>query len=132
MFHALNGPHGLALRSLTQTDSHHVKIARTITHIRENYSQPLTVEDLAQDAGMSEPVFHRAFKIITGSSPHQYLKSTRLHRAKSLIISDGLPVGVAARQVGYENPAHFSREFKKYFSVSPKAAQSSGYLPVDI
>lgn len=132
LFHALNGPHGQALRSLTQVDSHHGKIARSIVNIRENYAQPISVDDMAREAGMSEPVFHRAFKAITGSSPHQYLKTTRLHRAKGLIVSDGLPVGDAARRVGYDNPAHFSREFKKHFKVSPKAAQSAGYMPIDI
>lgn len=132
LFHALNGPHGDALRALTQPDSHYEKIARSIVNIRTNYAQPLAVDDLARDAGMSAPVFHRAFKAITGSSPHQYLKTTRLHRAKGLIVSDGLKVGDAAYQVGYDNPAHFSREFKRHFNVSPKAAQSSGYMPIDI
>ncbi|SFL32522.1 AraC family transcriptional regulator [Shimia haliotis] len=131
-FHALQGPHGLALRSMTQTDSHHDKISRSIARIRENYTEDLTVEDLARDAAMSTSVFHRAFKDITGSSPHQYLKTTRLHRAKGLIVSHGFPVGEAARRVGYDNPAHFSREFKKLFNVSPKAAQMAGYQEIDI
>lgn len=131
-FHALSGPHGVALRSMTQADSHHDKIGRSIVHIRENYAQSFSVDDLARKAGMSAPVFHRAFKDITGSSPHQYLKTTRLHRAKGFIVSEGMPVGEAARRVGYENPAHFSREFKKHFKVSPKAAQTSGYMPIDI
>lgn len=132
LYHALNGPHGEPLRALTRTDSHQDRIARTIVNIRENYAHPFSVDDLAREAGMSAPVFHRAFKAITGSSPHQYLKTTRLHRAKGFIIFDGLPVGEAARRVGYDNPAHFSREFKKHFRVSPKAAQSSGYVPIDI
>jgi AraC-like DNA-binding protein len=132
LFHALNGPHGAALRALTHTDSHYERISRTIVQIRENYARPFSVDDMAKQAGMSTPVFHRAFKSITGSSPHQYLRTTRLHRAKGLIVSDGLPIGEAARQVGYDNPAHFSREFKKHFNVSPKAAQTSGYMPIDI
>lgn len=130
-FHCLQGPHGSALRALTQVDSQFERIAKTITDIRQNYATPLRIEDLAREAGMSEPVFHRAFKAITGASPHRYLKTTRLHRAKGLILAENLPVAEAARQVGYENAAHFSREFKKHFKVSPKDAQSAGYRPID-
>ncbi|MCV6587019.1 MAG: AraC family transcriptional regulator [Marinibacterium sp.] len=132
MFHALSGPHGDALRALTRNDSHQDRISRTIARIRQDYAHPFSVDDLARDAGMSAPVFHRAFKAITGSSPHQYLQTTRLHRAKGFILFDGLPVAEAARRVGYDNPAHFSRAFKKHFKVSPKAAQNSGYVPIDV
>ena len=81
---------------------------------------------------MSVPVFHRAFKAITGTSPLQYLKATRLGRAKGLILAEGLPANEAAHRVGYDNPSHFSREFKKHFSVSPRDARSAGYMPIDI
>lgn len=132
LFHALNGPHGAALRALAQSDTHAERIARSITHIREEYAHPITVEDLAQRAGMSAPVFHRAFRNMTGSSPLQYLKATRLNRAKGLIVAEGSPVGEAARQVGYENTAHFSREFKKHFGVSARDAKDAGYMAIDI
>ena len=131
-FHCLKGPHGPALRALTQVDSHFERIAKTIAEIREHYAQSLRVDDLARQAGMSEPVFHRAFRAITGVSPLQYLKSTRLQRAKGLILAENMPVAEAARRVGYENAAHFSREFKKHFKVSPKEARTSGYQPIDI
>ncbi|WP_156024008.1 helix-turn-helix domain-containing protein, partial [Thioclava indica] len=42
------------------------------------------------------------------------------------------PVNEAARRVGYDNPSHFSREFKKHFGVSPRDARSAGYMPIDI
>lgn len=131
-FHTLCGPHGVALRALCQTESYFSRIAQTVAKIRKEYKQSLPVEALAREAAMSEPVFHRAFKSITGLSPHQYLKTTRLHRAKEFIIVGGRSVGEAARMVGYDDPAHFSREFKKHFKVSPKEAQLSGYLPIDI
>jgi len=132
LFHALNGPHGTALRALAQSDTHAERIARSITHIREEFAQPITVEDLADLAGMSTPVFHRAFRNMTGSSPLQYLKATRLNRAKGLIVAEGTPVGEAARQVGYENTAHFSRAFRKHFGVSARDAKDAGYMAIDI
>lgn len=132
LFHALNGPHGGALQALAKADSHFERVSRSIVHIREHYPQNITVDALADTAGMSAPVFFRAFKSITGSSPLQYLKATRLSRAKGLLLEGSVGVAEAAHRVGYENAAHFSREFKKHFHVSPKEAQSSGYVPIDV
>ena len=132
LFHALRGPHGGVLHSLARENSHAERISRSITVIRSRYFENLSIDELAGEAGMSPSVFHRAFKTMTGSSPHQYLKATRLQRAKGFLLAQGLPVGEAARKVGYENPAHFSREFKKYFRVSPQNAQKSMYTPVDL
>ncbi|MBO9473974.1 MULTISPECIES: AraC family transcriptional regulator [unclassified Shimia] len=132
LFHALKGPHGGALQALAQSDSHYDRVARSITRIRESYAENLNVDALAETAGMSAPVFYRAFKSITGSSPLQYLKATRLSRAQGLLLEGKIGVAEAARRVGYENAAHFSREFKKHFQVSPKEAQGAGYHPIDL
>ena len=68
---------------------------------------------------MSVPTFHDHFRAITGTSPMQYVKSTRLHQARLLMLHDGLKASVAAVRVGYESPSQFSREFKRYFGVTP-------------
>lgn len=132
LYHAIQGPYGAALRALAQVDSHFDRVSRSITLIREHYRDPISVEEMAQEAGMSAPVFHRAFKNVTGSSPHQYLKVTRLNRAKGFILTDGVPVSEVARRVGYDNAAHFSRAFRSHFGVSPRNARESGYTPIDI
>ncbi|MCG7492641.1 AraC family transcriptional regulator [Thalassobius sp. Cn5-15] len=132
LYHALQGPHGSALRAIGQVDSHFDRIARCISQIREHYAEPISIDDMAQTAGMSSAVLHRAFKNVTGASPHQYLTATRLNRAKGMIIADGLPVAEAARQVGYDSAAHFSRAFRKHFGVSPRDARDAGYSPIDI
>lgn len=64
---------------------------------------------------MSVPTFHRRFKAVTQMTPIQYLKSTRLHQARLLMIRSGLTAAAAASYVGYESPLQFSREFKKAF-----------------
>ena len=131
-FCALNGPHGDALRALAGKDTHLARLSAVIAGMRQNYTHTLRVDDLAQDAGMSPALFFRSFKTVTGISPHQYIKMTRLHRAKGMILAEGLSVTDAARRVGFESVPHFSREFKKVFKVSPKAAQMSGYTPIDV
>lgn len=131
LFHAIQGPHGPSLRALAREDTHHGRVSQSIITIRENYAAPLSVDALAREAGMSGPVFHRAFKAVTGTSPLQYLKATRLARAKGFILAQGMPASEAGRRVGYDNPSHFSREFKKHFGVSPRDART-GYMPIDI
>jgi AraC-like DNA-binding protein len=68
---------------------------------------------------MSVPAFHANFRAVTLTSPIQYIKSTRLHHARLMMIRDGLTAASAAARVGYESPSQFSREFKRFFGRSP-------------
>jgi AraC-like DNA-binding protein len=74
---------------------------------------------MAEEAGMSVSAFHHAFKAVTSNSPLQYLKAIRLHKARLLILHDGLGAALAADRVGYESASQFSREFKRFFGASP-------------
>ena len=82
-------------------------------------AEPLSAEDMAKRAGMSVSAFHHHFKLVTGSSPLQYLKRIRLDQARRLMAHDGYNASTAARAVGYESPSQFSREFKRLFGVTP-------------
>ncbi|MGH1377171.1 MAG: AraC family transcriptional regulator [Alphaproteobacteria bacterium] len=128
IYRVLLGQHGSSLYALTQHNTHYTNVAKSISYIRNNYTQPITVDELANHAGMSTSVFHRSFKDITGHSPVQYLKKIRLTTAKSLIIHENMAANLAANKVGYESSSQFSREFKKYFGVPPKHATNNGYL----
>ncbi len=68
---------------------------------------------------MSVSAFHHEFKLVTASSPLQYLKRVRLDHAKRLMAHLGYNAGTAARAVGYESPSQFSREFKRLFGATP-------------
>jgi len=68
---------------------------------------------------MSPSAFHRVFKEVTSSSPIQYLKKVRLDKARSLLVESGARVNEAATAVGYESVSQFSREFKRYYGISP-------------
>lgn len=69
---------------------------------------------------MSLSGFHSHFKKLTTLSPLQYQKTLKLLEAKRLISQENLSISTAAFQVGYESPSQFSREYKRYFRVSPK------------
>lgn len=70
---------------------------------------------------MSIPSFHSHFKAITQVSPMQYVKSTRLHQARLLMVREYLTAEAAGHAVGYTSPSQFSREFKRLFGLTPAA-----------
>ena len=65
------------------------------------------------------PAFHAGFRQVTGTTPMQYLKTTRLHKARLLLVQDGLNAASAAHRVGYASTTQFSREFTRLFGRSP-------------
>ncbi|MBB2931982.1 AraC family transcriptional regulator [Paraburkholderia silvatlantica] len=118
-YRVLVGEQGPALRAaLTQRDRFG-QIARAIRKIQTSFHEHLEVADLAREANMSLPSFHKYFRTITQSTPIQYLKSTRLHQARLLMIRSGLSAVDASARVGYESPSQFSREFKRLFGQPP-------------
>lgn len=126
IYRAFLGPHGPCLQALTEQDANMARIARSLERIRQEYANALTVQELADEAAMSTSAFHRAFKQVTGNSPLQYIKKMRLHRAQELITLDNARISDAALEVGYESPTQFSREFKRYFNVTPSQARKLG------
>lgn len=119
LYHVLMGPRGGALLALVSRQTHLSLISRVLKQIEMKYTENLNVEQLAAEANMSVSAFHHNFKAVTSTSPLQYLKSYRLHKARMLIIHDGMKASAAAMRVGYESASQFSREFKRYFGVTP-------------
>jgi AraC-like DNA-binding protein len=95
------------------------KIAKAVRRIHTAFGDRLTVDRLAREAGMSIPTFHTHFRAVTQSSPMQYLKSVRLHQARLLMLRNGKTASAASIEVGYESASQFSREFKRFFGLSP-------------
>ncbi len=119
VYRVLRGEQGGSLRALASRDDHFARIARVLRHIHAEYARPLGVEEMARKAGMSVAAFHQHFRLVTASSPLQYLKRIRLDHAKRLMAHDGYNAGTAARAVGYESASQFSREFKRLFGATP-------------
>lgn len=119
LYLVLRGPGGGALLALVTRQTHFSQISRVIRRIEARYTENLTVDQLAAEANMSVSAFHHNFKSVTSSSPLQYLKSYRLHKARLLMLQDGMKVNAAAIKVGYESASQFSREFKRYFGITP-------------
>ncbi|GGC65405.1 AraC family transcriptional regulator [Undibacterium terreum] len=119
-FRVLSGEQGGSIRSALSRPGQFGKISQAIRAIHTGYASPISIEQLAGDVGMSVPSFHTHFKAVTDTSPMQYLKSTRLHQARLLMLRNGATVALACHQVGYVSVSQFSREFKRLFGLSPR------------
>jgi AraC-like DNA-binding protein len=95
------------------------RIAEAIIYMSDHVESPLRMSGLARMAGLSQAYFGELFKAQTGSSPRDYLHLLRLHRACQLLQSSELSIKEIAVQVGYQDPFHFSRQFKAFQGVSP-------------
>ncbi|EJN07856.1 AraC family transcriptional regulator [Herbaspirillum sp. YR522] len=120
-FRVLTGAQGGPLRQALAMRGQFGKVARALRLIHASYAQPLDVTRLAGEAGMSEPSFYANFKAITQASPMQYVKSTRLHQARLLMVRQGMTAEAAGVAVGYTSASQFSREFRRLFGATPAA-----------
>lgn len=100
------------------------KIKNSISHIIKNYQDKINIDELAQKSAMSSSSFHKYFKDVTGLSPIQFQKKTRLMNARGHIISTSKDIAEIAFEVGYESPSQFSREYSRQFGVSPSEERS--------
>jgi AraC-like DNA-binding protein len=120
-FRVLTGPQGNAMRAALAMQGQFGKIGKALRRIHAGYAEPLDLSQLASEAGMSAPTFHSHFKAITRTSPMQYVKSTRLHQARLLMVRQGITAEAASHAVGYASPSQFNREFKRLFGLTPAA-----------
>lgn len=88
-------------------------------YIEQHLAEPVTLEQLAAEAGLSAYHFARMFKQSTGLAPHQYLMQQRLARAEQLLRHSRLSLTDIALQCGFSSPSHFSHRFRASFGLPP-------------
>ncbi|MCE7518205.1 AraC family transcriptional regulator [Halomonas titanicae] len=120
-FRVLTGAQGNAMRAALAMQGQFGKISKALRHIHATYAQPLNLSQLASESGMSVPTFLNHFKAITHTSPMQYVKSTRLHQARLLMVRQSMTAEAACHAVGYLSASQFNREFKRLFGLTPAA-----------
>jgi AraC-like DNA-binding protein len=119
LWRLLNGPLGAMVRQIGLADSSLSHIGRVIAWIRDNYAQPVRIEDLARRAGMSASAFHRHFRAVTTMSPLQFQKRIRLQEARSLLVARPGDIAGVGHLVGYDSPSQFNREYRRLFGTPP-------------
>ena len=119
IYHLLTGDQGQRLCHLTVSGGYTSSISRAVEQLRRNFDQPVRIEDMAQELGMSVSSFHQHFKAVTAMSPLQFQKRLRLQEARRLMLGEDLDATSAAYRVGYNDASHFNREYKSVFGVPP-------------
>lgn len=118
-YRLLIGEQGEAVRQIAISGSNMQRVASAINLIKTEFTQPMRVEDLAGQVGMSTSSFHQHFKQVTSMSPLQYQKQLRLLEARRLMLAEDFDATSAAYQVGYESSSQFSREYSRMFGAPP-------------
>jgi len=115
----LMGSQGIRLRHMASLNGFSPVVSRVIERIRGNLEQPLSIEDLAREVGMSVSGLHHHFKTATAMSPMQFQKQLRLQEARRMMLRDNLDAASTAYRLGFHDAAHFSREYKSLFGEPP-------------
>lgn len=95
-----------------------------ITWINEHFSEDITVEELADRAGLSQFHFIRVFKRETGFTPHEYIVNTRIGAAKYLLKNSPLPVKDICFRAGFSCESVFCSSFKRRLGMTPMQYRS--------
>lgn len=123
----LQSENGYVLRQLCEHGSSFSKISKVVEVLHKQLDEKISLEEMAKMADMSVNNFLKIFKDALNDTPIQYIKKIRLNKARQLILHKNLKAVDAAYQVGYESPTQFSREFKRYFGVTPSKISELGY-----
>jgi AraC-like DNA-binding protein len=125
IYRLLMGEQGARLRHMAIQGGYTSHIARAVKRLRQDFDQPLRIESLAQELGMSVSGFHHHFKAVTAMSPLQFQKRLRLQEARRLMLGEDLDAASAAYRVGYRDASHFNREYKSHVARPTHARRAA-------
>lgn len=116
----LTSSQGLRLRQMSLAGAPAYRIAQAIRWLKAHFADPLKIESLAKQVGLSTSSFHLHFKNVTAMTPLQYQKRMRLQEARNLMLGEKIDAAEAAFRVGYESPSQFNREYRRMFGSPPR------------
>jgi len=101
------------------------KLRRVMAYVDARLSCPISLDDLANVAGVSRFHFHRQFRKTVGVTPREYVLRARIERAKGLLTESDLTVGEVSGAVGFADQSHFSNIFRRLTTMTPRAFRNS-------
>ena len=119
-FRILSDEQGGMLKYHLQQSGQIHEILKTVEYLHQNLDKSISIDELADFVNMSSSGFHKKFKEVMHLSPLQFAKSIKLNKAQTYIM-EGKNVSEAGFMVGYNSSAQFSREYKRFFGMSPSA-----------
>lgn len=104
-----------------------IKLKDVLYFIRNCYDTPITLEAMAEKAGMSPKYFCRFFKELTDKTPVEYLNTYRIERAARKLTGTDLPVTEIAFSCGFNDLSYFIKTFKHYKGMTPREFRKCHY-----
>ncbi|NLI94947.1 MAG: AraC family transcriptional regulator [Erysipelotrichaceae bacterium] len=95
------------------------KVQAGVEYIENNFQHKVSVQDIADNVGITPNYLSAIFVEHLGLSPKQYLTNLKMEKAIDLLLNNNDPIKDIAKAVGYDNALHFSGEFKKHTGQSP-------------
>ena len=108
-----------------------VAVLRAVELMRQRMGESLSLEEIADAAGLSPFHFSRQFKAATGHPPHEYLMRLRVDRAQELMRQQReWTMAAVAQDAGFADQSHMARHFKRVLGVTPRQFADAGTRPV--
>lgn len=95
-------------------------IERAMEYIQDCYSQAITLDGVAEAAGLSRYAVLRAFRREVGIAPYSFVTQVRIEQAKRLLRA-GVGIAGVSQRVGFSDQSHLTRHFKRFVGVTPGA-----------
>lgn len=106
----------------------HKLIYGILKYLEKNYTNEISLQEIADQVGFSKNYFCRYFKNITGKSLMSFVNEMRCQRARDLLENSKLPITQIALDTGFSSTSYFSRKFKAYWGMPPRALRNNSHL----
>lgn len=111
--------------AIPSREKHISYVENALQYIENNYSDAITIQDLANWLSLERTYLYRLFKSMVGMSPQAYLLDVRIRQACTLLSDTELTITYIARSVGYEDSMYFSRLFRQKKGQTPSQYRDS-------
>lgn len=114
-------------QQVTFVSHHTIPLKNVLEYLEQNYTEKITLNTLADVAGMNPKYFCRYFKSLTSRSPIDYLNYYRIECAREQLSTTDLPITEVAFNCGFNEVSYFIKTFKKYLGITPKQYMKTTY-----
>jgi transcriptional regulator GlxA family with amidase domain len=104
---------------LKASDEMDQRIKKAIAEMEKRLNSELSLDVLAESVNLSSSRFRHLFKMETGTTPAQYLKSLRMSRARDLVETTFLNIKEIMGSIGVRDKRHFAKDFEKTYGLTP-------------
>ncbi|TWU66789.1 MULTISPECIES: AraC family transcriptional regulator [Crateriforma] len=92
-----------------------------VRHLDQHYAESVSMSELAAMSGLSSTQFNTRFRTLFRMTPSEYLLSRRIQDAQDRLIGSSQSIADVGLAVGFFDQSHFTKRFRKYTGMTPKA-----------